>query len=227
MSEKSSNTEFTSHDQAFRRFDDPNRSSYYPQEFSDNKSRTRRDRANIDRAMGYFTEGGHILDLPCGSGRLTAMLLDRGQKITAADSSQNMVDRAQAFIQEKFPEAAAESTFCVQDVLGTSFADKTFDGVICYRLFHHFHEQELRTNSLRELARISKGEIIVSMHTSTALSYLLIRLKKLFKGGRLSRSYPSLATFEQEIATAGLKVVDKLARRKWISPLWIYVLLPK
>lgn len=228
MSEKPAETEFSSHDRAFKRFDDPSTSSYYPQEFTGNKSRTRRDRANIDRAMSYFEKGGHILDLPCGSGRLTAMLLDRDLKITAADSSQNMVERAQAFIQEKFPQAAAESTFCVQDITGTTFKDKEFDGVICYRLFHHFHEPDLRIRSLTELARVSKGEIVVSMHTSNALGYLLARLKKLLKGGgKLSRSYPPLAVFEQEVSTAGLKVVEKLARRKWISPLWVYILKPE
>lgn len=224
MSEKPAKTEYSSHDRAFKRFDDPSTSNYYPQEFTGNNSRTVRDRANIDRAMSYFKKGDHILDLPCGSGRLTAMLLDRGLEITAADSSQNMVDRAQAFILEKFPQAAG-STFCVQDITGTSFENKQFDGIICYRLFHHFHEPSLRIRSLKELARISKGEIVVSMHTSNALGYLGARLKKLLKGGgKLSRSYPPLAVFEQEVASAGLRVVEKLPRQKGISPLWVYVL---
>lgn len=229
MSHKQSDNQHSSHLRAIQVFDAPERSANYPQEFTGNKSRSHRDRANIDRAMSYFKPGDHVLDLPCGSGRLTAMLLDRGLQITAADASPNMVDRAQAFIQEKLPEAAANSDFRVADILDTGFENKQFDGVICYRLFHHLHEPSLRTRSLRELARVSKGEIVVSIHTSNALSHILARLKVLLVKRKfwMARSFPPLAVFEQEIAASGLQVVEKLARRKWISPLWIYILKPE
>ena len=144
-------------------------------------SRNLREWRCIEKALHGVVSDATILDLPCGSGRLEPMLEARGYRVTAADSSSHMLNQA----IESYLAASGNSRlplhmrFLQQNVMQTTFADNEFDAVICNRLLHHFPTPDLRRMALAELARISKGPVIISYFTNFAFSALRFHLKNL------------------------------------------------
>jgi ubiquinone/menaquinone biosynthesis C-methylase UbiE len=109
---------------------------------------------------------------------------------------------------------AAITGFLVEDVLATSFADDTFDAVICNRLFHHFFEPEIRVRALRELARISRGPIVISFFCSESISSTAFLLKNQLRRTPATDRVPiPFRAISADIAEAGLKVEQRIATK--------------
>jgi ubiquinone/menaquinone biosynthesis C-methylase UbiE len=162
---------------AKERFDVREVAAKYPSAYKDSY-RDRRERRALERALDAIPPGASVLDLPCGTGRLTGILLDRGYRVVGADSSPAMVDRAKAEWGSRTPEVRFE----VQDVLHTSYRDGEFDAVVCNRLFHHFLEASTRRAALAELKRITKGAIVVSFFNLMSLGAWSRRIRYALKG---------------------------------------------
>ena len=56
------------------------------------------DTAMQDKFLSYVKEGGHILDLGCGSGRDSAYFMKRGYTVTAADGSAKLCRLAESHL---------------------------------------------------------------------------------------------------------------------------------
>jgi len=133
------------------KFSDPKVALKYPSEFRSDRRREMKEKECIANAFKYFPDGGHILDLPCGSGRLTKMLLEAGYKVTAADISPVMLRLAEKNClkyQADSNISLRKSQFKLVDIRDTGFRDNEFDGVVCYRLFHHFQDSDTRREAL-------------------------------------------------------------------------------
>ena len=178
----------------------------------DDTSTHRRELRCIKRCLADLTAGSQVLDLPCGAGRLLPFLSASGYRVYAADSSPHMIERARELAVRE--GLAAVTGFGVEDVLHTSFSDNSFDAVICNRLFHHFFEPEVRVLALRELARISRGPIVISFFCSQSVSSAVFLLKNRRchtpATDRVPISFKAMST---DIAAAGLKVELRLSTK--------------
>lgn len=198
----------------------------YPSQYR-NTARDRREIRGIQKSLVGVPAGAHVLDLPCGSGRLMELLLAAGYKLTCADSSPSMVELA----QQRWNEIKASSShnlsqprFFVGNVLNTGFADNEFDAVICNRLFHHFAASETRVQALKEFARISKGPIAVSFFNSFSLDAIRFRFKHWLRGKPPKDRIPiPMNTFINDFHQAGLEVVRTIPLVWGISPMWYVV----
>ena len=195
-----------------------------------NNSKNRREMVCIESALSGLPSDSRVLDLPCGTGRLEVMLLDRGYTVVAADYAHAMIEAAQAYhtnLLEHDPARSARLVFQREDILNTTFEDNTFDAIICNRLFHHYPEAALRQQVLAELKRISKDRIIVSFFSNFALSALRFHLSNTLKGitpdDRIPIWYKS---FEQDIQLAGLRISGAYPVRRGISPQTYLKLIP-
>lgn len=166
----------------------------------------------IKRCLAGIPAGALVLDLPCGAGRLLPFLCACGYRVVAADSSPHMVARARELaVREGLP---AGIEFEVEDVLNTSFADSTFDAVICNRLFHHFFEPQVRISALSELGRISRGPVIISFFCSRSLSSAGFLLRNRLRKQPANDRVPiPRSTIVAEAAVAGLKVRKHMATK--------------
>jgi SAM-dependent methyltransferase len=195
-------------------------------------ARHQREQRTIRRALEHIPRGASVLDLPCGTGRATRLLLERGFRVTGADASPPMVRAARENYQSlrhsgEFPDAE-DVTFSVRDVMGTGFETDQFDAVFCNRLLHHFAESPTRRAALAELARICRGPIVVSFFNSFSLDAIARRLRKLVhipkRHGVDPRASISLGTFAADAAAAGLAIEAKMPARWGISQQWYLVL---
>lgn len=164
------------------------------------------ERRTVLAMLDGLPPGGHILDCPCGTGRVMQLLLDRQFSVTAADCSEHMVQRCRENMLARYPQLAARMTFGVEDVTATSYADRSFDGVICNRLLHHYCNSETRIAVLRELARISRGLVIVSFTDGHSVSAIRKRLRAALPGAKKFNP-PTRAQIAKEFAAAGMTCV--------------------
>jgi SAM-dependent methyltransferase len=97
-----------------------------------------------------------VLDAPCGTGRMHAVLAAHGRAV-GLDASASMLAQA--------PAHAPRVLGLLEQL---PFADASFDAVVSVRVLHHLHSQRELDAVLRELVRVSRGLIVASFWDSAA-----------------------------------------------------------
>jgi ubiquinone/menaquinone biosynthesis C-methylase UbiE len=207
-----------SHADARAKFDSAQAAATYRSKFEGTR-KDRWERECLRRGLEGVPPGSHVLDLPCGTGRMTTLLLELGHRVTAADFSEHMLAQARARFAAEPPPAGAALRFVHADVMATPFRDGEFDAVACNRLFHHFFEPATRRRALTELARISRGPIVVSFFRTLALSALKFRVVHALRGDSPTDRVPiPLRAFREDLEACGLRVDAVLPVRFGVSP---------
>ncbi len=142
-----------------------------------------------------------LLDVPCGFGRFASLFLEHKMKVTSADLSPAMVSRT----RENLSYLMGEKNFLVASVKELPFKDGSFDITFTVRLLHHNFTADERIKILKELRRISKRYVIVTMYRENLFHKLTRRLR------RLKRIIIMLSDMEmeREINACGLRIVEK------------------
>lgn len=94
-----------------------------------------------------FADAGpsqHVLDVGCGPGSLTEVLLKRGCEVTSVDPSPHFV----AALRERFPDADAHEG----SAEALPFPDNGFDRVVAQLVVHHMADP---VAGIREMARVA------------------------------------------------------------------------
>ena len=109
-------------------------------------------------------ERGSLLDVPCGYGRFAPLFACLGIQAFGIDLDLEMVRLAVGSqLGDDKVRGACASAFQLP------FADDSFDGVICIRLLHLQFSDVERLVILRELARVSRRYVIISVYHFTPL----------------------------------------------------------
>ncbi|MCC7424285.1 MAG: methyltransferase domain-containing protein [Planctomycetaceae bacterium] len=217
----------TSYSESLDRWTTPHAASDYPSKYGQSL-RDRRELGCIRRFVESLAPNSRILDLPCGTGRLTPLLLSRGLQVVGADGSEWMVNAAREQQHAHGDGVSAHSAnpvFEVREALNTGYPKGAFDAIVCNRLFHHFREPETRTAVLKEFGRICRGPILVSFFNSFALDAFRVRMKHWIRGKVATDRIPiSLSTMRRDVGNAGMDVVAKLSVLWGLSPMCYLVL---
>jgi ubiquinone/menaquinone biosynthesis C-methylase UbiE len=169
----------------------------------------------IDRAFQLVPKSQTVLDAPCGTGRLTMHLAQAGYRVTAADLSEAMLAVTRETVGPAIPVER-------QDVEKFTYADRHFDTVVCFRLFHHFPSPEIRQRVVRELCRVA-GQSVVLSYFAPALGTLKRKLREA-KGGKLSKKYVTpLREVRGYFANAGFRLVKDFAQWPVVHTLHVAV----
>ncbi len=91
--------------------------------------------------------GARVLEVACGTGRVTRHLLARAREVVATDLNEAMLGRAQQLIED------ARVTWRVADAQALPFADGEFDAVVCQFGLMFVPDKVL---ALREMKRVGK-----------------------------------------------------------------------
>ena len=180
--------------------------SYDEQRFTSRKGRfvDQRERSLVAAAIARSGAGpgAAILDVPCGTGRLTRVFAIAGFAVTGADISQPMLDRAAARVADL--PATGRPDLVMADAEGLPFADGAFDVVVSLRLFGHL-PPTARGRALREFRRVARGHVIVAYYHHSSLQGLLRRRRR-----RGSPWYATgLGEVDAELGDAGLRRVHR------------------
>lgn len=142
-----------------------------------------------------------VLDLACGTGRMSEFLAARGYKMTCGDVSEEMLGVAKRRLSQA---GFTDVTFLQLDIYGTGQADGSHDCVSAFRLFQHLTSEQ-RAKALREMARVSRRFVLVNVMYTSAYYGLVTRLRRAL--GRYTTRYTSSQSqIDQELDYAGLKI---------------------
>jgi ubiquinone/menaquinone biosynthesis C-methylase UbiE len=139
------------------------------------------------------------LDVPCGTGRITLLLLEAGLNVTGGDISEAMLEVA----REKCASVGTRATFRRLDLDSLDLPDQSFQLVTCIRLFHHLQTLE-RTAVLKELSRVSSRFVLINVSFSSPYYGLRRRIKRRLGQG-VSRTSSTWAEILAEASAAGLR----------------------
>jgi ubiquinone/menaquinone biosynthesis C-methylase UbiE len=172
------------------------------------------DKFALRRSLSSLPKTANILDMPCGTGRISHYLVTHGyENITCADISSDMTNVASSLLK---PFQNIE--FYNTDAENTPFDDASYDVILAIRFMGHL-PRDTRVNVLKEMGRICKGSIIIEYPITNPFAR---HIKKLFKSLTVKNVLPtkwiwhylSMAEAKQEVSDAGLitqKVVRKLS----------------
>ena len=146
-----------------------------------------------------------MLDLACGTGRISEFLAARGYQLTCGDISDEMLRVAKMRLESA---GAVNATFLNLDIYKIDQPDAHFDCVSAFRLFQHLTSEQ-RGRALREMARISRRFVLVNvMHTSTY--YEVVRKLRRALGRYATRYTSSQEETDRELNFAGLRIVRSI-----------------
>jgi SAM-dependent methyltransferase len=164
----------------------------------------RRERAALRRLLRAVPvgDGGLWLDVPSGAGRLTeelpgpALQVDRDLAMLRACPGQR-------------PRVCASA-------VALPFRDGAFAGALCHRLLQHIPTPAERIAILTELARVTRGPVVVSFFDAHSLQHGRRVLRRATGKPRSGRGAITRAELCRELQQAGLRAVA-------FAPLWRFV----
>ena len=182
--------------------DDAVASAYDAQRFTSRKGRfvDHREQSLIRRLIDRsgVRPPAPVVDIPCGTGRLSMSLAIDGFKVTGVDVSEQMIARA-VERWSSWPEAQ-RPTVTIGDAESLPFEDAAFELVLSLRLMGHL-PPETRIRALREFGRVTSGHVIVAFYHRASIQGLVRRRRR-----RGTPWFPvTLTEIDAELAAAGLR----------------------
>ena len=123
--------------------------------------------------------GAHVLDVPCGNGRLSFELAKRGLRVTGIDISEEFIDEARSILGKSLDPSDAEGTnsmasldFILGDMRQVEGA-RVYDGAYCFGNSFAFLGHDETENFLGVLARALKPGARFILETGMAAESVL------------------------------------------------------
>jgi len=144
-----------------------------------------------------------VLDVPCGYGRFSSLLLEQGLPLVSSDLSFHMVKRARE--RSEYPGLPLGVVADLKQ--GLPFKLGVFAFVFSIRFFHHLHKEEEREAILKEFSRVSAKWLILSYYKMNFLHSLQRRLRRWIKKSKTRIKMISPFQLEREARGAGFRIV--------------------
>ncbi len=173
----------------------------------------------LDRAFALIPPGHRVLDVPCGGGRVSVHLAQKGYKICAADLSDAMIE----ITRENFKNNDIVATVEKQDVESFTFKDGAFDTIVSFRLFHHFPDREIRARVVRQLCRVAGKNVVLSYFSPLSFTSAKNRLRSALGGKKSTKYATSLAEIEGYFQSEGFRLVKDFAQLPLVHTLHVAV----
>jgi ubiquinone/menaquinone biosynthesis C-methylase UbiE len=160
------------------------------------------ERRLIDRVFQQIPKGT-LLDIPCGNGRFSVHLASKGYLVSAADHSEPMLELA----REAGRAAGLPFPIFQADVENLVLADRQFETVLCFRLFHHFPEMAIRQRVVSEICRVAEKYVAISYFSPYSFSSLKRELRKRCLGKNIKKHANSLSEMDAYFNPQGFERV--------------------
>lgn len=169
----------------------------------------------VSRAFPSLPPNARVLDAPCGAGRLTLWAARQGWEVSGLDLGKAAVDHTRAVLDEAGKPARVREG----DVFNLPWESRHFDAVICFRLLHHFAERAERRELVREMARVSRGYVLVSYLAPWSYTGLKRRLRAAVGGHRHRQNHTPLSELVADMEAEGFRLDRDMAQRRFLHSL--------
>jgi ubiquinone/menaquinone biosynthesis C-methylase UbiE len=165
----------------------------------------RREKLALRRAMAHLPDGSTVLELACGTGRMTEVATAAGFRIVGLDISQAMLRGA--------VQRIGGEPYLMGFVRGQSesmpLRDGSVDAVMSYRFLPHLPEPTRRT-VFREIHRVTRRFAVLQYSTTRSLLFWLRRARETITGKRKRRGMTHRAIL-RELRQAGFREIATVA----------------
>lgn len=147
----------------------PTATLYDEQRFSSAKGKwlDQREKRSVARALEHLDPGSTILDLPCGTGRITQHLLMQGFRVAGGDISEEMI----ALAKRRIGNHDRLLGFHQLDAERMALPDDAYDCITSVRLMGHL-PPTARLQILREMARVARKHLAITFYKAGPLRSL-------------------------------------------------------
>lgn len=173
----------------------------------------------IKKALPLLSNTSTILDVPCGVGRATVLLAEKGFKATGADIGDGAVEFASQVVKDSGVNAHIEKN----DIENLSYEKNSFDAVLCFRMFHHFPNEEIRLRVISEICRVAEKYVIISYLSPFAATSIRRDLQFKLYGKKYIQHSTSLKKLKSYFAEHGFSLVKDFSQMPFFHTLHLAV----
>ena len=149
-----------------------------------------------------------FLDLPCGVGRISLWLGQKGFSITAGD----LGEAALELTKKLMADAGIAADISVQDIFAMTYDDRSFDAIICFRLLHHFSEPEDQAALIAELCRCAKKYVLISYLSPYSVTSIRRKARKLITAKPVKQNSTALGPLKNMFSNNGFELFNSVKR---------------
>jgi ubiquinone/menaquinone biosynthesis C-methylase UbiE len=167
-----------------------------------------------------------ILEIGCGSGRCTKMLLDTGCRLIASEPSDKMLALAQKRFKTEMQRGDIQ--FIAADIESLVRIDAKYDVVILVNVFSRLPEGEKILGKLISLLAV-KGEVVFNFQCITSVLYpfgILVNKRKRSLSRPVYSQWYTPAQMQELIGRNGAKVKSWLGHHYIPLPKRLFLLWP-
>ncbi len=168
------------------------------------------ERRAIGGVLRSLPGKGRAVDVPCGTGRLSDLLLRRGWQTFACDISAEMLGVA----RRRNGGQPGRIRFSRMDCADMALASQSVSAVFSIRFLVHIAPGE-RIKMLREFRRVTDRWVVISMSLSTPWHRVRRRIKSWLGHQRAIRYPVTSSALAEELREGGLREI----RRIWTFPI--------
>jgi ubiquinone/menaquinone biosynthesis C-methylase UbiE len=162
----------------------------------------------IMKALGGANDIQTVLDVPCGTGRFTSRILERGWKLINGDISLPMLNAAAEYTTGNYLGGAR------MDAERLPFADNSIDVVLSIRFLMHV-PRHVRIRIYREYARVARRYVVIDVRHKYCINLWWKKLRRaLGVKVKVPEHRYSLRELRADLREGGLRSV----RTAWNSP---------
>ncbi len=154
----------------------------------------------IRKALSIASPIVSILEVPCGTGRITEMLLESDYRVMAVDISEKMMKHA----KERNKKSRKKVSFEIGDIEGLKYDENSFDLILTIRLLHHI-PVALHKKVFQQLHRTTRKWVLISFSNRYTVQSIRRDIVAYFKKGKRYSIAPSL--FKKEVRENGFRIV--------------------
>lgn len=179
--------------------------------------------ALLERCLAPLPVPESALDVPCGTGRIAAHLLERGIPVRGADLSPAMRRETE---ERLVGRPGFLGVVPIDLDAGGTPEGLAADLVVCFRFLHHLPGEADRSRVLANLGRLTRRDLLLSFHHPVSVHNLARGARRVLTGRRGDRYALTVGRLRLEAAEAGLDLVAVRALAAWRRDLWIAHLRP-
>jgi len=165
----------------------------------------------ISKLLRFTGREGFALDIPCGTGRLSHLILKSGYKWIGGDISLEMMMESRKRMNG-FEESFSNIRL---DAEAMAFKDDTIDCVFSIRFIYHI-PVEIRYRMLQEMRRITKKWLIIDYNYPNRFKEMARRIGSLFGAKPIKRRI-SLQEISNELKDNGFSIHKAILASRFFS----------
>ena len=175
----------------------------------------------LRRMLAKTPRNAYACDVPCGTGRVGEIILERTNRMVCGDISDDMLEVA----RKKLDKYNADINYVKIDAERMEYPDNTFDVITSVKLMHLL-PYEVQKRCLSEFARTTKRWVIVTYSYKGPMKWVKDYVfRKKYDSINPSSSFPrDLSDLENEISEAGLSIIERAFTFRLFSEEVIYLL---